>query len=253
MKHLVAGLIASVISICAWAAPEALGALASDADKINYSVGFRVGSDFRGEGDSLNPDLVVRGIQDAASGAPPLMSQEEMQTTLAELQRKAVEEARAQQQRELARVTEEGKAFLAENAKREGVVTLPSGLQYQVIAAGTGKAPTLQDRVTVDYRGTLIDGSEFDSSYQRGEPASFPLQGVIAGWTEALQLMKEGDHWQLFVPSELAYGEQGKLAGRTLLFDVKLLQVTPGGPQVQMANPDTGKPKARSEPAADAR
>lgn len=235
----VTALIASAFWLHTWAAQEAPGALESDADRINYSVGFRVGSDFKDEGDGLNPELLVKGIQDAASGAEPLMSQEQIQATLAELQRKVVAEVRAKRQQELSKFTQEGKAFLAENAKREGVVTLPSELQYKVIEPGTGKAPTVRDRVTVHYTGTLIDGSEFDSSYKRGEPASFPLQGVIPGWTEALQLMKEGGHWQIFLPSDLAYGDQGKLAGRTLIFDVKLLEVNPGAPPAE-APPGSG-------------
>jgi FKBP-type peptidyl-prolyl cis-trans isomerase FklB len=122
-----------------------------------------------------------------------------------------------------------GEAFLAENAKKEGVVTLPSGLQYKVIEAGSGKTPKASDTVTVNYRGTLIDGKEFDSSYKRGEPATFPVSGVIAGWTEALQLMKEGAKWQLVIPPGLAYGEKG--AGpvigpnSTLVFEVELIKV----------------------------
>jgi FKBP-type peptidyl-prolyl cis-trans isomerase FklB len=123
----------------------------------------------------------------------------------------------------------EGEVFLAENKKKKGVVTLPSGLQYHVITAGTGKIPKATDTVTTHYRGTLIDGTEFDSSYKRGEPASFPVNGVIKGWTEALQLMKVGSKWQLFIPSNLAYGPQG--AGQvigpsaTLIFEIELLSI----------------------------
>jgi len=123
----------------------------------------------------------------------------------------------------------EGEVFLAENKKKKGVITLPSGLQYQVIKEGTGKIPKATDTVTTHYRGTLIDGTEFDSSYKRGEPASFPVNGVIKGWTEALQLMKVGSKWQLFIPSNLAYGPQG--AGQaigpnaTLIFEIELLSI----------------------------
>jgi FKBP-type peptidyl-prolyl cis-trans isomerase FklB len=121
----------------------------------------------------------------------------------------------------------DGAAFLAENKKKEGVVTLPSGLQYKIITQGTGNTPKATDTVTVNYRGSLVDGTEFDSSYKRGQPATFPVNGVIKGWTEALQLMKEGAKWQLFIPSDLAYGEKG--AGNvigpnaTLIFDVELI------------------------------
>jgi FKBP-type peptidyl-prolyl cis-trans isomerase FklB len=120
--------------------------------------------------------------------------------------------------------------FLAANAKKDGVVTTPSGLQYKVLEAGTGRTPGATDTVTVNYRGTLIDGKQFDSSYDRGKPATFRVDGVIAGWTEALQMMKEGAKWQLFIPQELAYGERGQLRDKTLIFDVELLSVdTPSG------------------------
>lgn len=243
MKRLCAALALSCLSPFASAvAEEAPAGLESQADKINYSVGFRVGSDFKGQGEGLSHDLLVKAVQDAVSGTEPLMSQEEMRATLAELQRKMVEQAAAQRQKDLAGIIDEGRAFLAENGRRAGVVTLPSGLQYEVIEPGTGPSPTLTDQVSVHYRGTLVDGTEFDSSYQRGNPAAFPLQGVIAGWTEALQLMRAGARWKLFVPSDLAYGDKGKLAERTLIFDVRLLSVIPGGPHTDAA-PQSDAPK----------
>jgi len=120
-----------------------------------------------------------------------------------------------------------GASYLAENAKKPGVVTTKSGLQYRVVKPGTGRTPGPTDSVTVHYRGTLVDGKQFDSSYDRGEPATFPVNGVIAGWTEALQLMKEGAQYQLAIPAALAYGDRGPLAGQVLLFDVELLKVEP--------------------------
>ena len=170
----------------------------------------------------------LKRIRDALEGKEPGMSPEEIRETISSLQKRAFI---AQQQRlreQAAKNLEEGKAFLAENAKKEGVKTLPSGLQYRVITEGTGASPKAGETVTVNYRGTFLDGTEFDSSYKRGKPASFQVDGVIAGWTEALQLMKPGDKWQLFVPSELAYGQRGM--GRippnsTLIFEVELVSL----------------------------
>jgi FKBP-type peptidyl-prolyl cis-trans isomerase FklB len=250
MKRIAAALLGGGAILCAWAGEEGALKLEANTDKINYSVGFRVGSDLKDQGDTLSPELLVKGIQDAVSGAAPLMTEEQMQSALAELQRKAAvldQEKRAQA---LAGLKAEGKAFLAENAKKKGVVTLPSGLQYKVIAAGDGKSPGAADTVTVDYKGTLIDGTAFDSSDKRGEPATFPLQGVIPGWTEALQRMKEGGHWELFVPPELAYGDRGRFAGRTLIFDVKLLKVESAKTNPSAAPTAPGAPAHAEKPAA---
>jgi FKBP-type peptidyl-prolyl cis-trans isomerase FklB len=193
--------------------------------RINYSVGYQIGGDFRRQGVEINPEVLVKGIQDALSGEKGLMSPQERRATLANLQRKVA----AQQEQDKAGQPQEyrgeGREFLAANSKKPGVKTLPSGLQYKVIREGTGKKPGPHDSVTVDYRGTLIDGTEFDSSYRRGKPATFRVDGVIAGWTEALQLMREGAWWQLFIPPDLAYGEHGTLADKTLIFEVELISV----------------------------
>jgi len=191
-------------------------------EKASYSIGLNLGrslgSDLKKQLVDIDPNLLVKGIQDALSGATPLLSNEEIQETMVVLQKEMAEK---QKQR--------GEAFLSENKKKEGVKTLASGLQYKVIKAGTGKKPKINDTVTVNYRGTLIDGTEFDSSYRRGQPATFLVSGVIPGWTEALPLMGEGAKWQLFVPSNLAYGERG--AGgvigpnTTLIFEVELISV----------------------------
>lgn len=206
-------------------------ALKDETDKVNYSVGYKVGADLKRQGVELNPEALVRGVQDAVGGAEPLMTQEEMRTTLMDLQQR-VREAQQKQRKEIAQKNlETGKAFLAENAKKDGVTVLPSGLQYNVITKGDGKSPKATDKVTVHYRGTLIDGSEFDSSFKRGKPATFQLNRVIKGWTEALQLMTEGSKWRLFIPADLAYGERGAGAligpNTTLIFDVELLSVEP--------------------------
>jgi FKBP-type peptidyl-prolyl cis-trans isomerase FklB len=168
-------------------------------------------------------------MKDGFSGGKPLLTEQEVQETVATFQKEMMAK-----QEELAKKLgeknkEEGEAFLAENKKKEGVKVLPSGLQYKVVKAGTGGKPKLTDTVTTHYRGTLIDGTEFDSSYRRGQPVSFPVAGVIPGWTEALQLMEEGSKWQLFIPPNLAYGERG--AGRdigpnaTLIFEIELISI----------------------------
>ena len=209
--------------------PEVKG----ENDRISYSVGYQVGADFKRQGVDLNPDLLVKGVQDALSGAKPLMSQQEMNKTLVDLKRKVVSAQREEQKKAAEKNLADGKKFIEENGKKEGVATLPSGLQYKVIEKGSGASPKKTDTVTVNYKGTLIDGSEFDSSYKRGKPATFRVDGVIAGWTEALQLMKPGAKWKLFIPSNLAYGERGAGAkippNATLIFEVELLSVTPSG------------------------
>ncbi len=196
--------------------------LKNQKEKISYSIGLNIGrnigSDLKEQSIDIDPNILAKGIQDALSGANPLLSNEEIQETMVALQREMSEKQKKR-----------GEAFLSENKKKEGVKTLPSGLQYKVIKAGTGKKPKLNDTVTVHYRGTLIDGTEFDSSFRRGQPATFPVSGVIPGWTESLPLMEEGAKWQLFIPPNLAYGERGAggLIGpnATLIFEVELISV----------------------------
>jgi FKBP-type peptidyl-prolyl cis-trans isomerase FklB len=198
-------------------------------DRVSYGIGLNIGRDFKEQDINVDPDLLAQGIRDAMAGGPVLLTEEEMQKAMMEFQQEmmATQEKRVTEQ--ASRNLQQGEAFLAENAKKEGVTVLPSGLQYRVIEAGTGKSPTAQDMVTVNYRGRLVDGTEFDSSYERGEPATFPVGGVIPGWTEALQLMQEGARWELVIPSSLAYGERG--AGQVigpnavLIFEVELLKI----------------------------
>jgi len=203
--------------------------LKDQKNKESYSLGYQFGQSLKSQGVDINLDIYGSGIRDAFGGKEPQMSQEEIRATLTSLQQRLM----AAQQKELkekgAKNLEEGKKFLAENQKKGGIKTLPSGLQYKVLNEGSGKMPKAEDTVTVNYKGTLIDGTEFDSSYKRGQPATFQVKGVIKGWTEALQLMKQGAKWQLFIPPDLAYGERG--AGRdigpnaTLIFEVELLAV----------------------------
>jgi len=207
-------------------------ALKDQKDKVSYSIGMDIGNNLKKQSIDIDPDILAQGIKDTFSGGKTLLTEQEFRDTLTafqiELRAKQIERTK-----ELAEKNKtEGESFLAENKKKEGVITLPSGLQYKIVKEGTGETPKLEDTVTVNYRGTLIDGTEFDSSYRRGQPATFSVKGVIAGWTEALQLMKVGSKWQLFVPSNLAYGERG--AGRdiepnaTLIFDIELLSIKEG-------------------------
>ena len=199
--------------------------LKSQKEKVSYIIGMDIGMNLKKQAIDIDSNILVRGMKDALSGAKPLLTEQEIQEAMVAFQK----EMMAKQSEVAKKNKAEGEAFLAENKKKEGVKTLPSGLQYKVIKAGTGKKPKSTDTVTANYRGTLINGTEFDSSYKRGQPASFPVSGVIPGWTEALQLMEVGAKWQLFIPSNLAYGEQG--AGRdigpnsTLIFEVELVSI----------------------------
>ncbi len=201
----------------------------TDKDKISYSIGFGMGSNLKSQGVEVDADKLSKGIKDALSGAKPMMSTADMEKTMGDLRTKMMAQQQEKMQSLAVKNKAEGEAFLAKNKTAAGVKTLPSGLQYIVIKAGTGKTPKATDKVSVNYRGTLLDGKEFDSSYSRGTPATFPVNGVIPGWTEALQHMKEGAKWKLFIPADLAYGEQG--AGgvigpnAVLQFEVELLKV----------------------------
>ena len=201
-------------------------------EMISYSIGYQIGGDFKRQGVELDPDLLVKGMQDAASGAEPRIPPQEMRKTLVELKRKVEADERKRRRENAGKRRAEGEAFLAANGKKERVTTLPSGLQYKVLAAGKGKSPNPTDNVTVHYRGSLVDGTEFDSSYRRNAPATFGVDRVIAGWKEALPMMKVGAKWQLFVPSKLGYGEQGNGSrippGSTLLFDIELISIQSG-------------------------
>jgi FKBP-type peptidyl-prolyl cis-trans isomerase FklB len=203
--------------------------LKSQKDKISYIIGMDIGRNLQKGSIDFDPDILAKGIKDALSGGKPLLTEQEIRETTAVFQKQLMAKQEEVAKKLGEKNKKEGEAFLAENKKKEGVKTLPSGLQYKVIKEGTGKKPKITDTVTTHYRGTLIDGIEFDSSYRRGKPASFPVNGVIPGWTEALQLMGEGAKWQLFVPPNLAYGERG--AGRdigpnaTLIFEIELISI----------------------------
>ncbi|MGD8590165.1 MAG: FKBP-type peptidyl-prolyl cis-trans isomerase [Chromatiales bacterium] len=189
----------------------------SEIDKVNYSLGYELGKDLKRQELELKQEMLLQGAKDALEGNRPKVNSRERRQALAE-----IKEKRAQD------YLEKSQAFLAEKAKTEGVESTPSGLLYKVIEAGEGKTPGAADKVTVNYRGTLIDGSQFDSSYDRGKPSTFNLNKVIKGWAEALQLMQEGAKWELYIPPELAYGKQGRKPippNSALIFEVELISV----------------------------
>jgi FKBP-type peptidyl-prolyl cis-trans isomerase FklB len=227
---------AASASPSASASAESSESLKDEKDKLSYSVGVDIGRTIQRLNVDLNQGPLTQGILDVLGNRPMALSDDELQQRLQAFQQKLAqkqEEALAQKQQEMKASAEknkvEGKKFLDENAKKEGVTTLPDGLQYKVIKQGTGDKPKATDVVEVNYRGTFIDGKEFDSSEKNGGPVSFPVNEVIKGWSEALTLMPIGSKWQLFIPSDLAYGDEGEgddiQPGSTLVFDVELLGV----------------------------
>ncbi len=202
--------------------------LKTQDDSISYSIGQNIGKNLKDADLHINFDILYQGMQDQIKGSS-LLTDDDIQKVMIAFNQKLIAKRNAQMNAIKEKNKKEAEAFLAENKKKEGVVTLPSGLQYKVLVKGNGPSPKDTSTVKVHYIGTLLDGREFDNSYKRGEPAEFPLNQVIKGWTEALQLMHVGDKWILYIPPELAYGENG--AGNTiepnslLIFEVELLDV----------------------------
>ncbi len=218
--------------------------LKTEKDKQSYAIGLNIGKSMKHDGVDIDSTVLARGIRDAVAGGKVLMTDEEIKTTLtaltAELKKAQGEKAAALG----AANKSEGDTFLAANKTKDGVVALPSGLQYKILKQGTGPKPTAADSVVCNYKGTLLNGTEFDSSYKRGQPATFPVGGVIKGWTEALQLMPVGSKWELFVPADLAYGPRspgGDIGpNSTLVFEVELLSIQPkADPKAASAAPAT--------------
>ena len=205
--------------------------LDTNQQQVSYIIGRDLARNFAQQGLDLDVDTLAGALKEGLQGLPSRLTQEQMQAAMQQLQEQmgGADDDNTQDPETMKNNKAEGEAFLAENAQKAGVTTLPSGLQYEVVTQGTGAKPSLQSSVTTHYHGTLINGTVFDSSYQRGQPATFPVNGVIAGWTEALQLMPEGSKYRLYIPSDLAYGKRG--AGRdipgdtALIFDVELLKV----------------------------
>lgn len=204
-------------------------ALTSEKDKVSYSIGVDLGENFKNQHIDVNPTLLAKGLQDGIANHPTLLTQQEMTDTLMTLQKEQAAKQATQAQTAAAKNLQEGEAYLAANKQKPGVITTASGLQYKVINPGKGENPTANDVVTVDYKGSLINGKVFDSSYDRKQSATFPVSGVIPGWQEALKLMKPGATFELAIPANLAYGEQGAgnaiAPNQTLLFTVHLVSV----------------------------
>jgi FKBP-type peptidyl-prolyl cis-trans isomerase FklB len=211
------------------AATGSATALTTQKDKVSYSIGADIGKRLRTDKLDVNPTILARGLREAFAGSKLALTDQEMHAAMMQLQNDMRQKQMAEMQAVSGKNKKEGDAFLAANKSKEGVVTLPSGLQYKILKAGDGPKPAATDSVVCNYRGTLIDGKEFDSSYKRGEPATFPVTGVIKGWTEALQLMPVGSKWQLVIPPDLAYGDRGAGQdigpGSTLVFEVELMSI----------------------------
>jgi len=204
-------------------------ALTTPKDKFSYALGMNLGTSLHRQSVPVDPNILLRGLKDSLAGGKTLLTEDQAKAALTEVQNEMRKKQQEQMQAAGEANKKEGEAFLAANKGKDGVVTLPSGLQYKVLTQGTGPKPAADDTVVCNYRGTLINGTEFDSSYKRGQPATFPVSGVIKGWTEALPLMPVGSKWQLFIPAELAYGERapGPEIGpnATLIFEVELLSI----------------------------
>jgi len=235
--------------------PGAGGAADGSSDKmkdVSYCIGFGAGMNMARQDLGLVPAEFIEGFQAGFAGSGARMTEAEMQDVMTSFEREMMSKQNEMMAGQGAEAQEAGDSFLAENKTKEGVVTTDSGLQYKVVKPGEGKQPTRNDTVSVDYRGTLLDGTVFDSSYDRGQPAEFQVGRVIAGWTEALLLMKEGCEWELYIPSKLAYGPQGMPGSpigpnETLIFKVELRKINaaPG------SEPPPSDPPAEEKPAAD--
>jgi FKBP-type peptidyl-prolyl cis-trans isomerase FklB len=215
--------------------------LKTQKDKASYAIGLNIGKSMHKDSVDVDTSILLRGLKDGLAGAKPLLTDDEaraaMVTLQADMRKKQEEKMLVQGEAN----KKDGETFLAENKTKDGVVALPSGLQYKILKEGTGPKPIASDTVVCNYKGTLLDNTEFDSSYKRGQPATFPVGGVIKGWTEALQLMPVGSKWQLFIPSELAYGARGGPGGgigpnATLVFEVELMSIQPKA-EVQAPKP----------------
>lgn len=220
----------TILFVAVQVSAEQSQTLTEPTEQLSYSLGYSIGSNLKKQEIGINSDTLIKGLQDALSTTKSLLSQAEMDKVMKAFQKERFSKQIAARKASADKNLNDGEAFLAENAQKSGITVLSSGLQYKVIKPGTGKMPKADDKVTTNYEGRLIDGAIFDSSYKRGKPATFPVNNVIAGWREALQLMKEGAKWQLFIPANLAYGERGTPGGNigpnsALIFDIELLSI----------------------------
>jgi FKBP-type peptidyl-prolyl cis-trans isomerase FklB len=234
MKLMINAILILISIAMLWVEPSRASdniVLKEEKDRTTYSVGFQIGEDLKKQNTDFDPVAFKKGVEDALSDAKPYFSAEEMRATLAELKKKIVAQDKAKQSDKRSKQVAskeknwaENRDFLAANAKKEGVVTLPSGLQYKVLTEGIGRKPGLHDTVVLNYRGTLIDGTEFGRS-REGKPVKQRVDAMISGMKEALPMMKEGAKWRIFVPADLAYGERGPLAERAVIIDIELISV----------------------------
>ena len=203
--------------------------LTTQKEKLSYAIGMNIGQSMKKDALDIDPAILTRALKDALSGSKPQMTEEEAKAVITTFRNEMIAKKQAEEKKISDANKQAGEQFLATNKTREGVVTLPSGLQYKIIKQGDGPKPTATDTVETNYRGTLINGTEFDSSYKRGEPVTFPVNQVIKGWTEALQLMPVGSKWQLFIPADLAYGPRSPSPeigpNSALIFDIELLSI----------------------------
>src|ERR1051325_6841999 len=253
MKRLTICLVAIFLASIGLAQDKQQPQLKDQKEKASYSIGHELGSSLKKGNMDVNADILMKGLRDGLSGAKSVLTDEQIKETMTTFQKEMMEKQKQAEKEKGEKNAAEGEKFLAENKKKEGVKTTSSGLQYKVIKEGTGEAPKETDTVVVNYKGTLLDGTEFDSSYKRNEPATFPVNRVIKGWTEALLLMKPGSKYQLWIPSSLAYGERGagQLIGpnATLIFEVELLSIKPPEPVATVA-PGGAAPSVSISPAA---
>lgn len=260
MKRITVALISVSLLMIAVSCKEKKVQLKEEKDKISYSIGMDIGKNFKQQGIDVNATALATGIHDALTGTKPLLTEEQIRDTMTAFQQQMISKQSERFKQTADKNKTDGEAFLAANKIKEGVKSLPDGLQYKVLASGAGKSPKETDTVTTNYRGRLIDGKEFDSSYERGNPVTFPVKGVIPGWTEALQLMKEGDKWEIYIPSELAYGARGKGPigpNSTLIFEIELIKVAEGtaaaaAPGAPAVAPAPAKGKTAATPPATA-
>ncbi len=219
----------ALLVLPALASAQDASALKTEKEKLSYAMGMDLGGQLKAQSVDIDATLFAEGLKAALAGSKALMTDAEAKAAISKLQMARVAQQTAALQAASAKNKAEGDAFMTSNKTKDGVVTLASGVQYKVLSPGTGKQPTLEDTVVCQYRGTLIDGKEFDSSYKRGQPATFPVKGVIKGWTEVLQLMPVGSKWQVVIPPALAYGERGAGAdigpNATLIFEIELVAV----------------------------
>lgn len=260
MKRLTICLSGVLVASIGLAQDKAQPQLKDQKEKASYSIGHELGASLKKGNMEVNTDILMRGLKDGVTGAKSVLTEEQIKETMTAFQKEMMDKQQAAQKKQGEENAAAGKKFLEENKKKDGVKTTASGLQYKVLKEGTGESPKETDTVVTNYKGTLLDGTEFDSSYKRNEPATFPVNRVIKGWTEALMLMKPGAKYQLWIPSELGYGERGvgKDIGpnSTLVFEVELVSIkppeapaTPGAAAISGAGHTATTPAAAAPPA----